>query len=148
LKRSRLKPGKPLQRKKGLERKTRLKPVSEKMKANRKGDAKQRDIVFERAGNQCEARDYTPLHGRFVDRSGPLERAHIFSRRFPSIRQDPLNALCLCKGMHEYFTHHGGEFFAWIEKKWPGRIARLREMDRDYKRCNTPRKADGETRDT
>jgi len=52
-----------------------------------------------RGRGRCEAQGYD---GQGC--AGPLETAHIVSRRYSATRTDLDNALCLCSGHHRYFT--------------------------------------------
>ena len=44
-----------------------------------------------------------------------MECAHIFGRRFKSVRWDTLNALCLCHVCHRYFTENPVDFTRWLQ---------------------------------
>lgn len=41
---------------------------------------------------------------------GPIDPAHIFSRRFAATRHDPDNGMPLCRAAHDWFTQHS---IAW-----------------------------------
>lgn len=58
-------------------------------------------------GHQCE-------HCHRGD--GRMECAHIFGRRFKSVRWDTMNALCLCHACHRYFTENPVAFTRWLEE--------------------------------
>lgn len=64
-----------------------------------------RTVVFYRDGGACRKCGKT---------TGQLHWAHIYSRRFLSVRWNELNSMVLCAGCH-LFCHHnpieGGEFF-------------------------------------
>lgn len=48
---------------------------------------------------------------------GPLECAHIISRRYSATRTDETNAFALCSSHHRYFGLWGMEFARFIESK-------------------------------
>ncbi len=118
------------------------------MKAGRPSDAKARAACFARAGRRCEACDYPlPLldaeagailgpRGSLAICRGRLEWAHIVTRGRRSLRREPLNGLCLCSAHHLFFTNHPAAFEAWVEATFPGRLAQLRAISADFKRCN------------
>ena len=60
--------------------------------------------------------------------SGPLQCAHIISRRYRVTRWAPENALPLCAGHHTYYTHHPLEWEAFIEQRSPGLLANLKHV--------------------
>lgn len=57
---------------------------------------------------------------------GPLDWAHINSRRFPSTRWSLSNSLALCKGCHLRWHHRPLEGAAWFEAQFPERALALR----------------------
>lgn len=73
----------------------------------------------------CEA-----MEGR-IECKGPLQCAHIFSRRYHAVRWNEVNALSLCAGHHTYWTHRPDEWWIWIHENFPGRLRYLREVYRD-----------------
>jgi len=46
-----------------------------------------------------------------------LQCAHIWSRRYRSLRWRLENAITLCRGCHMGFTHHPAEFGAWCDDR-------------------------------
>lgn len=58
--------------------------------------------------------------------SGRMEWAHLFSRRFLSIRWDPDNFILLCNTCHRAFTERPPDWTEFIETKFPGRWDVLR----------------------
>lgn len=46
--------------------------------------------------------------------AGPLQWAHVVSRRYRAVRWDPTNAVTLCAGHHMYFTPRPLEWDAWV----------------------------------
>ena len=58
-------------------------------------------------GNMCE-------HCHTQD--GKMEAAHIYGRRFKSVRWDTLNILCLCHTCHRHFTECPTEFTYWLQE--------------------------------
>lgn len=54
-----------------------------------------RAVVFARDGYKC----------RRSGKTANLQWAHIYSRRYKSIRWDPLNSVCLNAGEHLWFHH-------------------------------------------
>jgi hypothetical protein len=60
--------------------------------------------------------------------SGNLEWAHIKSRRYLSLRWEPLNAFTLCSSAHFWFTNHPDLFTKWIEREYPGRLEEVNKM--------------------
>lgn len=76
---------------------------------------------------------------------GPLECAHIISRRFVRTRHDEMNALCLCRAHHRWYTEHPRFWAIQIEEELPGRWDALREaagmiraraITKDLKKCS------------
>jgi hypothetical protein len=47
---------------------------------------------------------------------GKMECAHIYGRRYKSVRWDTMNALCLCHSCHRYFTENPVAFTRWLEE--------------------------------
>lgn len=54
-----------------------------------------------------------------------LQWAHIISRQATYIRWDPENSIALCARCHHRFTLRPGEWAAWVESRWPGRLSEL-----------------------
>lgn len=46
---------------------------------------------------------------------GRMECAHIYGRRYKSVRWDTLNALCLCHHCHRTFTENPVDFTKWLQ---------------------------------
>lgn len=46
--------------------------------------------------------------------AGPIQWAHIVSRRYRAVRWDPNNAVALCAGHHMYFTPRPLEWDTWV----------------------------------
>lgn len=46
-----------------------------------------------------------------------LQCAHVFSRRYLTVRWDFRNAFCLCQGCHVFFTHRPIEWEDWCRKQ-------------------------------
>lgn len=61
-----------------------------------------------RAGHRCE---YSSEIG------GLMDCAHILSRRFVHTRWDPLNAVCLARRHHMYFTERPHEWTDWTRRQ-------------------------------
>lgn len=103
----------------------------------RKADAAWGRIIHLVGGGKCAVGG---------DCAGNLEAHHIISRGVIATRHDPLNGVLLCSKHHKFSplcSPHGGPagFFAWFEKKFPGRIDLLHSSARpagslkpDYKR--------------
>jgi hypothetical protein len=47
---------------------------------------------------------------------GRTELAHIYGRRFKSVRWDTLNGLCLCHTCHRQFTENPLDFTSWLRE--------------------------------
>ena len=90
-------------------------------KISRKGlvkvlDTLCRTLVFKRDGNRC----------RRCDKTSHLQWAHIYSRRYHSVRWEPTNSLVLCAGCHMWGHHNPTEFSDWIAfELGPERLAEL-----------------------
>ena len=78
-------------------------------------DALAREVVFARDG--CCVRCGSTSH---------LQWAHIYSRRYRSMRWDTDNSVVFCAGCHLWWHHKPLEASAWFEDKYPRRTARLR----------------------
>lgn len=68
-----------------------------------------------RASGPCAARDY-PGHRC----AGPLQCAHIVSRRYEATRWDRQNAMPLCAGAHRFFTLRSLEWEAFVVGRLSG----------------------------
>jgi 5-methylcytosine-specific restriction endonuclease McrA len=65
-----------------------------------------------------------------------LQCAHIISRSYKSIRTDERNAVTLCRREHIYWTHRPLEWALWVEERYPGLLAELREKALSYRRID------------
>ena len=79
-------------------------------------DALCRQVVFARDGHRCCK----------TGRTDNLQWAHVYSRRYRTLRWDPDNSLCLNAGAHLEAHHRPLEFASWFEAAFPGRAKRLR----------------------
>ena len=59
------------------------------------------------------------------------QTAHLVSRRYHATRWTLDNACCLCSACHVKFTHRPIEWEDWIEERFPGRLAELKERARE-----------------
>lgn len=55
-----------------------------------------------------------------------VQCAHIVSRRYRATRWTPDNALALCQKCHLRWTHNPIAFEAWVDERFPGRLAALK----------------------
>ena len=82
------------------------------------------DRVFSlivRSVGRCES-------GR-ASHAGPLQCAHLFSRRYEGTRWTRDNAACLCAGCHVYYTHRPLEWDDWmLARLGHDRYASLRHL--------------------
>lgn len=79
--------------------------------AMRELDKRARAIVMER-DKVCRAA--SPFDWNVC--RGPLQWAHVHSRRYHAIRHDPRNAVVLCAGHHAYYTHRPLEWEQWCRE--------------------------------
>lgn len=91
-----------------------------KRRSGAKGKADRLFSQLIRSRGYCEARDWPMWPGSIVARNvhlcrGPLETAHIYSRRYSHIRCDPDNAVCLCSSAHRYFTDNPVDWGVFVE---------------------------------
>lgn len=76
-------------------------------------DAVFSDCIRERANYTCQrCQKYYPEGNR-----RGLDCAHIYGRAAKVTRWHPDNAVCLCRGCHQYFTSHPCEFDAWVRRQ-------------------------------
>ncbi len=65
------------------------------------------------------AKDYTCEHCSKVGGKSKdlpqIDCAHIYGRRFKSVRWDAMNALCLCHTCHREFTESPLDFEVWLK---------------------------------
>lgn len=92
-----------------------------KRRKSRLGQRRECDRMFalavkERDGWSCRACG-TQMHPQC---------AHLVSRRYHATRWILDNAVCLCSGCHMKYTHDPLGWEAWIEERWPGRLAQLK----------------------
>lgn len=59
-----------------------------------------------------------------------IQWCHIVRRGCRLIRHDPLNAIPMCKSHHVWFTHRPELWHTFIERKYPGRLQFLVDLDR------------------
>lgn len=80
-----------------------------------KGKATRLHAELVRSRGKCEACavGWSPM----PKSAGPLECAHIISRRYSATRTDEHNAFALCSSHHRHFTLWGVEFARFIESK-------------------------------
>lgn len=84
-----------------------------------------REVVMKRDGGKC----------RRCGSERRLQWCHIYSRRYPSLRWDPDNALCLCAGCHLWQHHNPLDSSAWVEQAiGPATAARLRTIMKTARR--------------
>jgi len=55
-----------------------------------------------------------------------MQCAHLVSRRYRAVRWSPDNAVALCAPCHVRYTFRPLEWEAWIEERFPGRLAELK----------------------
>jgi len=70
------------------------------------------------AGGRCER----------CEGYGALEWHHIIGRACRALRWLPVNALCLCLPCHRWVHARPRLAQAWMELRWPGRLAELRRL--------------------
>ena len=83
-------------------------------------------------GRSCELALTDPTHRC----AGRIEWCHIKSRKYLSLRWNPLNAFTLCSGAHFWFHNNPDLYARWIDKHYPGRIDevnRLMTLNTQYK---------------
>ena len=93
--------------------------------------------VRRRKERKAKLKDADRMFSRFIrDRDGNTCRAcgsilapqcaHIVSRRYRATRWSPDNAVCLCAKDHLRFTFNPLAWEAWVEERFPGRLAELK----------------------
>lgn len=89
-------------------------PKAKTLRRKGKTPLQEADRLFSlivRARGECEVKQVSKCP------SGPLQCAHIFSRRYRSIRFDEANALCACAGCHQWFTNRPLEWEDWLRAR-------------------------------
>jgi hypothetical protein len=85
-------------------------------------------VVLQRQGEKClKCNQIKPLHA-----------AHILSKgAHPSLRFELENVIGLCMKDHIFWCHRDPVGFTdWIEERFPGRLARLKEASRHYRKID------------
>ena len=59
-----------------------------------------------------------------------LQAAHVISRRYHAVRWELDNCIALCAACHFGAHRDPLAFEAWVEERWPGRLAVLKERAR------------------
>ena len=94
------------------------------------------DLIREAANWHCQAWGVPVLNGGdwTTDCDGPMECAHIHTRRIKILRHDPDNALCLCSRHHRWFSDHPAMWGDFVKEiKGPERIEGLMEKRQTIK---------------
>ena len=110
------------------ERKAKRKAKAKRMgrKPTHSALVKKADALFGavvRSVGRCES-------GR-PNHAGPLQCAHLFSRRYEATRWTRANATCLCAGCHVFFTHRPLEWDEWMRARLGPGYEPLRRMALD-----------------
>jgi hypothetical protein len=84
-----------------------------------------REIVLQRQHGEC-------LRPAYLSTScgGGMQGAHILRKgaKYNSIRFDLENVIGMCRNHHIFWAHQNElDFYEWIEKIYPGRIAELKQ---------------------
>jgi hypothetical protein len=98
-------------------------PIPEKKKRERKPSSykAEADRLFSQL---IRSRGYCERCGK----GGRLETSHIYSRRYASVRCDPLNAKCLCSACHRWWHDKPVDAVSWLHEDMS--VASLRELQR------------------
>lgn len=64
-----------------------------------------------------------------------LQTAHIYSRRYRSVRWNPSNVLTLCAGCHFWAHQNPLDFAEWLDKKFHKRLKGLRHEKEKIFKC-------------
>ncbi len=86
--------------------------------------AEARIAVFERDGFRCL---YVSDSGLRCPQLATLQLCHVFSRRYVSIRHDPINLMTLCAAHHIWWHDRPPEAGLWFVQHYPERYTALRE---------------------
>lgn len=97
-------------------KKTALKPIGKRAKANRKGDREM--TLFARSAEQCG----------WCGLPGELEPHHIVSRRHTATRHLEENILPVHRHCHTYIETHRAEFDLWMQQHHGERYERLQRI--------------------
>lgn len=117
-----------MQSRKPLKRSGRPKRKTAHQSLVREADLWVKAIVLHRQGPMClKCQQVKPLQG-----------AHIIGKGAnPSMRFDLENVIGLCLKDHIFWAHKDPDgFVQWIESIFPGRLARLREAARHYRKID------------
>ncbi|MDQ5840771.1 MAG: hypothetical protein M3537_06450 [Chloroflexota bacterium] len=92
-------------------------PISGRRVASKKPKKRQK----ENYRTQADRRFSIAVRGiGFCENCGSVEFlqcAHIVSRSYSATRVDFLNAVCLCRGCHVFFTHRPLEWWDWARRR-------------------------------
>jgi len=58
-------------------------------------------------------------------KGGRLETSHIYSRRYASVRCDPLNAVCMCSSCHRWWHDKPVDAVSWLHETYSVQHLRL-----------------------
>jgi hypothetical protein len=86
-------------------------PQQKRTTLRNKADALFSQIVRLRDGGLCRGTNDDS------ECSGVLQCAHVWGRRYLSVRFDERNAVALCAGHHVYFTHNPFEWYEFMEQR-------------------------------
>ena len=76
-----------------------------------------REYTFKRDDYQCLR----------CGKSVGLQWAHVYSRRYKTVRWNPWGSMCLCSGCHLWWHHNPVDAIKWLELLWgEKRLAELR----------------------
>lgn len=104
-------------------KKSRLNPIGARKRRDMAEEKALREKCLERANGTCQR---CPSTYR-------LERAHLLSRgAHPSLSLHPENDMCLCHECHVYLTARPVEHDAFVESIYPGRLAMLRDLEKEH----------------
>jgi hypothetical protein len=106
-----------------------LDALTRRPKASRKRQRDEADRLFSliiRTRDDWQCR-FEEAHNDISILEAP-QCAHIVSRRYLAVRWDEDNAVCLCQRHHMKYTHDPIAWEAWVEERWPGRLAVLKRV--------------------
>ena len=100
-----------------------MKPVPKPSRSNTRRQGKEKCVSL--------AKKITRASGRCAHcfQQGQVDAAHIISVGHPNISADLKNLIPLLRECHRYFTDNPDAFVRFINTKYPGRIAELRQKD-------------------